>query len=262
MRLPLSLAFLLVAGCALPGRDAALALPDGIAVLGDSISRAANVQGESFGDQPIHAWATGTDAKDSVRSHFERLRALGADIVPFNDARSGARMSDLARQADDAVRQRAQHVVILMGANDACASPATDVAAFRAQFADAADRLETLGATVLVASIPDVAQLAALYGDNDTARAVWRAYDVCPTALGEDADPAAVRARIVAYNAALREETLARGWVWDDGAVFATAYAAGDVSTVDFFHPSLAGQGRLADATWAKSPYRDFARVG
>lgn len=260
MRIPTVLVALALAGCA--GGNAALTLPDGIAVLGDSISRATNVQGESFGDQPTHAWATGTDGNDSVRSHFERLRALGADIVPFNDARSGARMADLARQADDAVRQRAQHVVVLMGANDACASPPTDVEEFRAQLVDAAERLESLDATVLVASIPDVAQLAELYGANDTARAVWRAYDVCPGALAEGADLAAVRARVVAYNDALREETLARGWTWDDGAVFETAYAAGDVSTVDFFHPSLAGQARLANATWEKSPYRDFTRAG
>lgn len=171
-------------------------------------------------------------------------------------------MSDLARQAEDAARQRAQHVVVLMGANDACASPPTDVAAFRAQLGAAAQTLAALDAVVLVASIPDVAQLAELYGDNDTARAVWKAYDVCPNALREGADLAAVRARISAYNDALREETLARGWTWDDGAAFETAYASADVSTVDFFHPSLAGQARLANVTWAKSPYRAFGDAG
>jgi len=256
---PTACAFLLalLAGCAAPEDPARL--PDSIAVIGDSISRATNVQGESFGDQPAHAWATGTAPEDGVDSHFERLRALGADIVPFNDARSGARMADLARQAGEAVRQRAQHVVILLGANDLCASPPTEPAAFRAQLAQGAAALEPLGARVLVASVPDVPQLVTLYGNNDTARAVWKAFDVCPGVLAEGADLEAARALLAAYNAALREEAAARGWSWDGGAVFETAYAQADVSAVDFFHPSLAGQARLAEATWGASPYRAWS---
>ena len=244
-----------LAGCASPSTERGL--PDSIAVLGDSISRAMNVGGDSFGDQPAHAWATGTDAGDGVESHFERLRALGADIVPFNDARSGAKVDDLDRQADLAVDQRAQHVVVLIGANDVCASPPTSPQRFRERFVAGLARLEALDATVLVASVPDVARLAELYRDNATARAVWRAFDVCPGVLGEGVDLAAVRATVAAYNEAMRVETQARGWTWDEGAVFDTAYEAGDVSTVDYFHPSLAGQARLAEATWAKGPYAD-----
>lgn len=244
---------LLFSGCASQGQDDGL--PDGIAVLGDSISRATNVMGERFGEFPQHAWATGADPDDGVTSHFERLRGLDPtlDIVPFNDARSGARMSDLARQAEEATRQRAAYVVILMGANDACADPMTPVDAFRAQLAAGAEKLDD--ARVLVASVPDVTKLVALYADNATARAVWDAFDVCQSALAPSADLAAVRARIVAYNEALREEADARGWAWDGGAVFATAYQRGDVSEVDYFHPSLAGQARLADVTWAVSPF-------
>ncbi|HVM45022.1 MAG TPA: hypothetical protein VM582_03715, partial [Candidatus Thermoplasmatota archaeon] len=66
-------ASLLLAGC-LGGGDAPR-LPDGIAVLGDSISRATNARGDAFGEHPAHAWATGTNASDGVESHYERLRA-------------------------------------------------------------------------------------------------------------------------------------------------------------------------------------------
>lgn len=255
MRASAALVALLLAGCL--GSGAERGLPDSIAVLGDSISRATNVKGDGFGEFPQHVWATGGDANDSVRSHYERLRALdpALDIVPFNDARSGARVSDLARQAEDAARQRAQYVVVLIGANDACASPPTQPDAFARLFDDAAGRLDGLDARVYVASVPNVAALARLYADNATARAVWDAFDVCPPVLGPGADLDAAEARIREYNTALERIADERGWAWDGGAVFETAYERADVSTVDFFHPSLAGQARLAEATWDAGPY-------
>src|SRR5687767_12569520 len=101
---------MLLAGCATPSPERGL--PDSIAVLGDSISRATNAKGDGFAEFPAHSWATGGDPNDSIESHYERLRALdpALDIVPFNDARSGARASDLARQAGEAARQSAQYV--------------------------------------------------------------------------------------------------------------------------------------------------------
>ena len=38
---------------------------------------------------------------------------------------------------------------------------------------------------------------------------------------------------------------------FDNHAVFNTAFTAGDVSTRDYFHPSVAGQAKLAAGTWA-----------
>ncbi|HUR67760.1 MAG TPA: GDSL-type esterase/lipase family protein [Candidatus Thermoplasmatota archaeon] len=244
---------LVAAGCASPKRERGL--PDGIAVLGDSISRATNVQGDSFGDQPLHSWATGNDANDPVLSHFERLKALdpSLDVVAFNDARPGARMADMQQQAREAAKQRARYVVVLLGANDVCAG--TAISEFSAELHTGAAALAELDATVLVASVPDVPELVELYGDNATARAVWSAFDVCPRVLARGADLAAARALIDAYDAALRDEAQARGWMWDGGAVHDVAYERADVSTVDYFHPSLAGQARLAEATWNAGPY-------
>jgi hypothetical protein len=41
-----------------------------------------------------------------------------------------------------------------------------------------------------------------------------------------------------------------------DGNVVANyAFTAAQVSTYDYFHPSVAGQAKLAEITWAVSPY-------
>lgn len=254
MRTRALLALVLLAGCATPAERG---LPDSIAVLGDSISRATNARGESFGEHPASAWATGGDPGDGVDSHYERLRALDPelDIVPFNNARGGARAADLARQAQEAVRQGAQHVVVLIGGNDVCASPPTSPGEFDARLRAMAGVLEPLDATVYLVSVPDVPQLARLFRDNATARAVWDAFDVCPRVLGPGADLDAVGKELQAYNAALAQLADERGWHWDRGAVHETAYEAGDVSELDFFHPSLAGQARLAEVTWRAGPY-------
>lgn len=253
VRQPWLLAILLLAGCTGTGRSDGL--PDGIAVLGDSIGRAVNVRGDGFGELPVHSFATGSDPADGVESHFERLRALDPDldIVPFNDARSGARMNELLQQAQSAARQKPQYVVVLLGANDVCAG--TSISEFQAELRVGAAALADIGAEVLVASVPDVTKLVALYGENETARTVWAAYRVCPRVLGQGADLAAARALTAGYNAALEAEADARGWHWDGGAVHDVAYEPGDVSTLDYFHPSLSGQARLANVTWEAGPY-------
>jgi hypothetical protein len=40
---------------------------------------------------------------------------------------------------------------------------------------------------------------------------------------------------------------------WDGGAVYDYRFSASQVSTLDFFHPSLSGQAALARVTWAAS---------
>lgn len=249
---------LLIAGCSAPSDTPRL--PDAIAVLGDSISRATNVLDDTFGDRPIHSYATGADGNDTVMSHFERLRALdpALDIVAFNDARAGARMSELVAQAQTAKRQSAQYVVVLLGANDVCAG--TDLSEFQAELRLGADAIDAIGAEVLLLSVPDVTKLVDLYGENETARAVWAAYSVCPRVLGPGADLAAAAALILQYNDALEAEAKARGWHWDDRTVNEVAYEQGDVSTADYFHPSIRGQARLAEVTWEKGPYFSWPR--
>lgn len=269
MRLPplLLVGLALASGClgAGPAVDAPGPVPlriERMAALGDSITMAANLDSSRMGDNPGHSWATGSVAEDGIESHAERLRP-DVENRTLNAARSGARMADLARQADAAVRHGAHYVTILMGANDACArslAGMTPVETYRRQFREAAERLDEglpEGALVYVVSVPDVTGLRAALWDDPDARFVWRTFGVCQAILSEnltEADVQAARERIAAYNRVLREESAAFGFRFDDDAVFREPVKPEHVSPLDAFHPSLEGQRRLAEVTWKAGP--------
>ena len=97
-------------------------------------SRGFNSGPLAYQDNPTHSWSTGTNA--NVRSHYLRILEANPAILGknFNDARSGAKMADLAGQAAVANTQQVDYVTILMGGNDVCASSEsamTPVATFR-----------------------------------------------------------------------------------------------------------------------------------
>ncbi len=234
--------------------------PRRIAAIGDSITRATNACCLP-GDQPGASWSVGDEADDGVRSHLERLSSA-AGAVPIqasNLARPGATGDDAVRQAEAAVRRRAQYVTVLLGANDACRSPMTPVGVFRERLEAAMDVLEAglPRAHVSVASIPNVVRLWNLFRDDPTARAVWRTFRTCPPVLSTATTPADRRAvldRIRDYNAVLQRTCAGFARCrFDGGAVFRYAFSPDEVSSLDRFHPSIEGQAALARITWARS---------
>lgn len=247
-----------------PTAGAAPRLPDKMASIGDSITRAANVCCW-YGDHPASSWSTGGAGWDGVRSHYERLRALNPDIAGRNHnlAVSGARMSDGPRQARAAVDRAVHYVTIELGANDVCtASPSsmTSVEEFRTQFEQTLKIL--IGglpsrARIFVASIPDVHHLWELYRDSDTARWVWDLANICQALLAPsrtDAERQLVKERNVAFNDVLSDVCgQYRRCRYDGGAVYGYQFQKQDVSNLDYFHPSLSGQADLASVSWARS---------
>lgn len=260
------LPFLFVALLLLPAALATHnAWPDDMAALGDSITRAMNTSGRTLGDHPENSWSTGYDSKDGISSHYERVLAKNSAIKDknFNDAVSGAKMVDLAAQADKAVSQGADYVTVLMGANDVCASSKeamTSVADYRAQFRAAADALRAglPDAQVYVVSIPDIYQLWKLFDGDATAERVWSMFQICQSMLSNsitEEDRQFVRQRNIDFNTVLEEESAVYGFLYDGGTVFSYQFAKTDVSTLDYFHPSKAGQANLATVTWGAGPY-------
>lgn len=235
-------------------------LPDVVAAIGDSITQAANPNRDELGlSNPEHSWATGDAPDDDVESHYERILEENPDAEAHNVAVSGATMADAPDQADRAVDASADYVTVLMGGNDVCASSIdamTAVDDYEASFRAAIDRLADglPEARVYVLSVPDVVRLPELFGDSQAARLVWRSFGICGAVLGDgadEADRAAAEERNLAYNDVLERVCGEyEGCRYDEGAVFETTFERGDVSPADFFHPSLAGQAKLAEVAW------------
>jgi len=244
--------------------SAAPAYPNSMASTGDSITRAYNT-GSAFTDNPAASWSTGTNS--TVVSHYSRLLALNPAISGknFNDAKSGARMVDLAGQLTTVAGRGVDYVTILMGGNDVCQpseAQMTSVADFTAQFSTAMASFTATSSNtnIYVVSIPNVKNLWSALKGNSIARFIWAIGGVCQSMLARptstlqaDVDRRArVLQREVDYNTALAtvcaQYTRCR---FDGNAVFNITYVASDVSTRDYFHPSLAGQKKLAAVSWA-----------
>ena len=234
--------------------------PTSMAALGDSITQATDVCCW-YGNHPAQSWSTGNGRFDGITSHYERLLQLQPDIAGknFNNSRSGAKASDLPRQAQAAVSQGAEYVTILIGANDVCTSSIsgmTSVDSFRASISEALSTLDRMRPRpqVFVSSIPNIYQLWSVLKDNEVARLVWSAAQICQSMLASTNTPEMrqqVLDREIAFNAVL-EQTCAqyKSCRTDGGAVFGYAFSANDVSRLDYFHPSLQGQANLAEVTW------------
>jgi lysophospholipase L1-like esterase len=236
--------------------------PRVVASLGDSITRAFNPDRSSaFKEEIAYSWSTGDEPY--IRSHVDRLRALGADLEVYNNAVSGARSADLRRQMRLAIQQRADYVTIEIGANDVCALNGPTVEQFRenvrAALAKYAKQLPE--GRVFLASIPDVRRLWEVLRTNPAAQTVWQTFGICPSMLSvarTEAERTATISRQKEYNVALAELCAEfRQCRFDGFAVYTNDFVASDVSNVDYFHPSMDGQRRLAEITWKASYWSD-----
>ncbi len=239
-------------------------VPNSMAVLGDSISRGFDACPQ-FGECVASNWATGTDP--AVDSQYSRILAVNPAIAghAFNDAVSGATESNLQSQAANAVSQNVDYVTIEMGGNDACkptADQMTPVATYQSQFQQAMTTITNglPNARVFVASVPDIKQLWLVGKDSATTRNIWSTFGICQSMLANPTSTAqadvdrrdAVQQQVIDYNTALA--TVCAQFAncrFDGNLIFDTKFALGDVSSIDYFHPSLAGQAELAIGTYA-----------
>jgi len=270
MRSRVVLVVLVLAAIAVPAASAdpaKVGYPSSIASTGDSITRAFNTCFFPFTDCVANSWSTGTSS--SVNSVYRRILANNTLISGrnLNDAKTGAKMADLNAQVTAAGTQGVELVTILMGANDVCASSEASmapVATLKAQFQGA---LETLtkalpNARIGVSSIPNIYNLWAILHTNSTARFVWSVFGICQSMLANPNSTAQSdldrRARVAQRN---RDDNDAIAAVcaqyvhcrFDNYAAYNVAFTTSDVSTRDYFHPSVAGQAKAAATAWASS---------
>jgi len=249
----------------LPSSASAASYPKSMAATGDSITRAYNTGFFPYTDNPSASWSTGTSS--TVNSQYLRLLKLNPRIQGhnYNDAVSGAKMANLNGQMQKAVAQRVQYVTVLIGGNDLCTSSLgtmTPVATFRSQLTTAMSTLTSglPSVRVQVVSIPNAYHLWQLFKDSFVARSVWAAFSVCQSLLANPlsttatdiARREAVRQRNIAFNDVLRDTcALYIQCRFDGYAVYNTVFVASQITGRDYFHPSTAGQAKLASVTWA-----------
>jgi lysophospholipase L1-like esterase len=252
-----------LAGLVAQPASAAPQLPDSMAAIGDSITRAYDVCC-SYGDHPGQSWSTGSTSYDGIASHYERIKRVNPAISgrAFNDAVSGAKMAAAPNQAAQAANQHVRYVTILLGANDLCTSSPdtmTSTGTFRVQFQQAMAILMAQNPQpyVFVSSIPNLYQLWQVLRTNSLARWVWANFRICQSMLGAtrtETQRQQVVARERAFNQVLADGCRAYARCrWDNWAVYHYQFSASQVSTLDYFHPSLSGQAALARVTWAAS---------
>jgi lysophospholipase L1-like esterase len=239
-------------------------LPGSIAAVGDSITQAASSGGSLGADYPANSWSTGANA--SVNSQYQRLVALNPDISgnAHNFSVSGARMVHLDGQIQQAASVQPDYLTVLIGGNDVCTdteAQMTSLPDFRAQFELAMATLtaNSPGTNVYVVSIPRVKGLWELFKDDWWARFIWNVGGICQSMLANptstqqaDVDRRArVDQRNRDYNTILAQVCAATPRCRSDGgAAYAAGFVAADAAG-DYFHPSIQGQAKLAQVSWA-----------
>jgi hypothetical protein len=239
--------------------------PGSLASTGDSITRAFNTCSFPYIDCPQNSWSTGTSS--TVNSVYRRILAANPAISGrnYNDARTGGRMSDLRGQVTTAASQGVEMVTILMGANDVCTSSEstmTPVATLRSQLDQALATFSAArpDARIAVSSIPNVYHLWEILHTNLGAVTVWSLFGICQSLLknplsGAQADVdrrARVAQRTRDDNDAIRDACAQYVHCHFDGyAAYNLAFTTADVTTRDYFHPSVSGQTKAAATAWS-----------
>jgi lysophospholipase L1-like esterase len=240
---------------------ATVGLPDSMAAVGDSITTAFDVNWSGvLSSSPQDSWSTGTST--SVGSQYERILAANSAISghAYNDAVAGATMASLDGQAEEAASQGVQYLTVEMGANDLCVSSVGDMtptATFQSEFQQALTGFTSAdpGAHIFVASIPNIYQLWQDEHSDFIAELEWNVFGICPDMLSAFAT-SAQRQQIVAQEQADNQALASvcaefSQCLFDNDAVYNVKFTSADVSNVDYFHPSVAGQAELATVAWS-----------
>lgn len=245
------------------GVSAATPLPNSMAAVGDSITRAFDIDWCCFlVDSPQYSWSTGDDP--AIASHYQRLLAANPAIRSraYNLAVTGAKVSDLRAQLQNAAALSVDYLTILIGANDLCTptiASMTPADTFRSQLDQALTEFTTVSPNtrIFVSSIPDIYQLWSVFQTDGWVQFWWTILGICQSMLSwnnTELDRQQVVAREQADNDSL-SAVCARftQCLWDGLASYSFKFPASDASPVDFFHPNIAGQNDLAAVSWSAS---------
>ncbi|QKJ20286.1 SGNH/GDSL hydrolase family protein [Microbacterium hominis] len=233
-----------------------------VGALGDSISLGVNACAEP-GHCSAASWATGDDpAVGSVAMRIGEVAGAFPEVV--NKAKDGGTVADALARVDEVIAADPGLVLILLGGNDVCdadVSGMTTVDNFRIAYGNLLAKIhEALPDTqILAMSIPDLYRLWEIGHVDATAVGRWDQSPSCRNLLGDAqaideesvARRDAVALRTQELNAVIAEVCTAEvSCVSDGGAVYAYEFAPDQISSIDYFHPSVAGEQAIAELAW------------
>ena len=242
-----------------------------LASIGDSYSRAFSVSRSHLYDHPAFSWVVGTARSDGVFSLYERFRALGAAPVIVDAAASGRKMDDAPRQADLVVAAARKlkpgqtvYVTFELGTNDLCDDPKTDALEFTGSLQAAITTLEKglpAGSRILMLPVPDFPHFRDITQADPAARAAYKTSafaNRCAPFLGTKSPTTEAEALsyLDSYDASLEaacqriNSTIRLRCTYDADLTAGGDFVIGDLSKVDYFHPSLTGQAKMAEGAW------------
>lgn len=234
-----------------------------LGVLGDSVSLGVNSCGEP-GQCAAASWASGDDP--AVASVAMRIATSDRGVFPeiINSAKDGGTLADALELSGEVIAAQPDLVLLLLGGNDVCkrdVDSMTSVEDFRTDYTQLLQRISTGApdARILALSIPDLYQLWEIGHDQIAATSVWNESPSCANLLGDAqaTDAASVQRRetVAQHNADLNTViaevcTADVACTHDGGAVFAYQFSPQEISSIDFFHPSVTGESVIAEIAW------------
>ncbi|MGC5225258.1 SGNH/GDSL hydrolase family protein [Micromonospora sp. DT81.3] len=233
-----------------------------IGALGDSVTLGINACAEP-GRCTASSWATGDDpAVASVALRAGKVSGTFPKVV--NKAKDGGTVADALARVDEIITEQPGLVLLLLGGNDVCKGSLDEMTTpedFRTSYSALLSQLHTgiPKVQILAMSIPDLHRIWEIGHDNGRAVRVWDQSPSCRNLLGDAqvTDAAAeerrdaVARRNAELNAVIQELcTSAVGCVGDGGALFGYEFEPDEISTIDYFHPSVAGEAVIADLAW------------
>lgn len=256
-----------VGSAALPTVQPLYSYARSMAALGDSITQSAN-SCVPWQECPENSWSIGTNKE--VYSEYQRLQLLNPKhtVKAFDNAHSGTKVNDLINQATVTTTQKPEYITILSGSNDAC-SPSIETMTSLKDFKKSTESALSIinkklpRSTIFVASIPDINNLWKEGHTSPEAVTKWREGNICQSLLANptsqdkrDQDRRETfNQRVKEYNKIWENACVkASNCFFDHGAVYNTHFTMNELTTVDYFHPNVLGQAKLAEATWGLVP--------
>lgn len=240
------------------GSMRAHAEPFKIAALGDSITTGFNTGG--FFDQKELSWSTGRDQR--VESHVKRLTQRFTVVQGRNFAVAGAKVNDvLTRQLANAVVYQPDYVTVMIGANDVCGQ--TPLTQFENDveiiLATLTTRLPNV--KIQMVPIPDLGRLREVGLEDSQCQRKWNLLNMCRSLL--HARATGQERQVVLERLEHANDILAAASArYPDHASIDMTLASYEferrhISSVDCFHPSIAGQNLIAELSWSTGVFSD-----